>query len=314
MNLAPPDFSGADGFPEVLVEGRIVSAGFERARIFSQHLGGAVARGFLKGRVHIFDVPPRVGDDDGVGALLDGGQEFLPVILRLLVRGDVNQRHAACGRAVFVHPCGHLQMREEGGPVMPDHPEIALLRLPRLQEALPAPVVEVLTFLGDKCGQAPSDQRAAPQVEECGGGEVRFEDQALLAERAIADRGQIVEVEIPRPGGVQLRLRPPQLLVLHLEFDLVHAQLVERGAQGFRRQGIEILRRAVEGFPEELFRPLAERGRLRRLLVFGAHGERGGEQYPMSNKEFPISKEGIASVSFNGVTAAPSSFLLSRRS
>ena len=292
----------------------LVQAGLEDAGILPDRLGGGKTRGFLEGRVHVFDVPPRVGDDDGVGALLDGGQEFPPVFLRLLVRGDVNQRHAACRRAVFVHPGAHLQMRKERGRVLPDHLEVAVLRLARLQEVLPAAVVEVLTFLGDECGQAPSDQSAAPQVEEYGCGEVRFEDQPLLPYRAIADRGQVVEVEIPRPGGVQLGLRPAQLLVLHLEFDLVHAQLVERGAQGFRRQGIEILRRAVEGFPEELFRPLAERGRLRRLLVFGAHGERGGGQFPMSNKEFPISKEGIASVSFNGVTAAPSSFLLSRRS
>jgi len=60
-------------------------------------------------------------------------------------------------------------------------------------------------------------------------------------------------------------LRPAQIFVLHLEFDLVDAQLVERGPQGFCRQHIEILQRVIEHFPEDLFRPLAKGGRLRRL-------------------------------------------------
>ena len=162
LELAPPGFPGGDRGPEIAVKRMLVQAGLEDAGILPDRLGGGKTRGFLEGRVHVFDVPPRVGDDDGVGALLDGGQEFPPVFLRLLVRGDVNQRHAACRRAVFVHPGGHLQMRKERGRVLPDHPEVALLRLARLQEVLPAAVVEVLTFLGDEAGQAPSDQRAAP--------------------------------------------------------------------------------------------------------------------------------------------------------
>jgi len=90
-------------------------------------------------------------------------------------------------------------MRKECRAVRPDHPQIALLRLERIQEVLPAQVVELLVFLGDEGGQAPSDQRVALPAEERGGGEVCLEDQPLFADRAVADRGQVVEVEIPRP-------------------------------------------------------------------------------------------------------------------
>ena len=46
----------------------------------------------------------------------------------------------------------------------------------------------------------------------------------------------MVQVEVPRAHPFQRDLRPEQLLVLQLQLDLVHAQLVEQ-ALGFLRRG-----------------------------------------------------------------------------
>ena len=43
----------------------------------------------------------------------------------------------------------------------------------------------------------------------------------------ISDRGQVIEVKILFAGGFEFLLRAAQFFVLHLKFDLMHAQLVD---------------------------------------------------------------------------------------
>ena len=94
------------------------------------------------------------------------------------------------------------------------------------------PVVDVLVFGKDKMGQRLLDQSDFPHTQQSGPREVRLQDQPLLAEGEIAHRRQIVQVEVPRPRDFEFALGPAQFLILHLQLDLMHLQLVEQ-APGF---------------------------------------------------------------------------------
>jgi len=101
VKLTPPGSAGCDGFPEVAVERRILLSGFEESGMLAKHLGAAVAGGIFKGWVHVFDDAFAVGDDDGIGALLDGGPQVEKLLLGLLASGDIADRDAAAGWGFF---------------------------------------------------------------------------------------------------------------------------------------------------------------------------------------------------------------------
>ena len=54
-----------------------------------------------------------------------------------------------------------------------------------------------------------------------------MQDQAVAAEGAITDGGQVIEVKIALAGDLDLRLSAAQLLVLHLQFNLMDMQLMQ---------------------------------------------------------------------------------------
>ena len=88
-------------------------------------------------------------------------------------------------------------------------------------------VVYLHVRLKHEFGQDSADQFAPGQAEQGGNGKVGLEDQPLCAEGAIADRCQVVEVEIKGPPDFQFRLGPAQFLILYLQFDFMDAELVE---------------------------------------------------------------------------------------
>jgi len=67
-------------------------------------------------------------------------------------------------------------------------------------------------------------------------GEVHLPDDAVTAQGQVADRRGLVQGGVAGERGLQLDACPPQLLVLHLQLDLVDLQLVQ--------QALAILRRA----------------------------------------------------------------------
>ena len=110
-------------------------------------------------------------------------------------------------------------------------------------------------------------------------------DQAPPVEVAVAHGGEFVEVEKPRLRGLQRRLGLTQLLVLHLELDLVDLQLVQQSLQGFGR----LWRLAGLGslVPECRFGTLAQRrvGLGGRRRAFGAHGRSARSAWPVAPGE-----------------------------
>ena len=107
------------------------------------------------------------------------------------------------------------------------YPHLARLGFAALEELFAATVVDVRVFCENEPGEWLLDQRAPGHTQQGSGGEVGLQDQAVIAEGDIADRRQVVEIEIACPHGVQFHLRPPQIFVLHLQLDLVYAQVVQ---------------------------------------------------------------------------------------
>jgi len=103
------------------------------------------------------------------------------------------------------------------------------------------------------------DKGASGHAQQRGGGDVGFQNQPLFADRAVAHRGEVIEVEIARPDGVQLQLRMPELLVLHLQFNLMHLQFMQRLQHGFGRQCLQTFRRQGHFFTGDVFSPLTQR-------------------------------------------------------
>ena len=81
-------------------------------------LGGGVARHALEGRVHILDDSARVGQDDEVGRILDGGREARALEFGPLARGDVDDEGNG-RRAIRERRARQVHEDREPGPVLP---------------------------------------------------------------------------------------------------------------------------------------------------------------------------------------------------
>ena len=115
-------------------------------------------------------------------------------------------------------------MHPEDRAVRLQQAQFKVLRLGARKKLFTLLVVEILVILEDEVGERPVEQPATSHAEHLHGGEVGLLDQPRLADGDIAHRGQIVEIEVARPCGFEIHLRPAQLLILHLQLDLMHAQ------------------------------------------------------------------------------------------
>ncbi len=130
-------------------------------------------------------------------------------------------------------------------------------------------VVHVLIDGVDERREGLVDQAGPVGAEQRGRGEVRFQYEAGLIQGAIADRSEIVEVEVARARRVEHELEPAQLLVLHLELDLVDLELVQDGV-GRGSRGARAWRRRLGA--DQPIGPVAQSPRCRGLLGRGLTG------------------------------------------
>ena len=84
--------------------------------------------------------------------------------------------------------------------------------------------------------EAMLQQLRAILPEESGTSEVDFGDLAFVCECQVANRGEFVEIRIAVAGFLQRGLRAAQLLVLHLQFNLVHPEFVQQFLRRARHQ------------------------------------------------------------------------------
>lgn len=136
------------------------------------------------------------------------------------------------------------------------HAQLQHLHHARFEHLAALQVEAVLVLALDEARQRLAQQPAARQAEQAGCGRVGGDDHRLRVERAVAHRRELVQVVQPRARGLELFLRASKLLVLHLELDLVHMQLVHHVGVGDSR----LCRRLVAD-PDQ--RALAQR--LRRI-------------------------------------------------
>jgi hypothetical protein len=76
-------------------------------------------------------------------------------------------------------------------------------------------------------------------------GQVYLLQQSRLAGPDIAHRGRIKQIEVPLPALYQGLLRLSQLVVLHLEFNLMNVQFVECPLDIVLGQGSQVYRRPL---------------------------------------------------------------------
>ncbi len=176
-----------------------------------------------------------------------GGDALL--LLGEFTLADVGQGDAAARCAgLFTGGRESAQQRPEPVTARPYHLQLDGTGLATVERPLAAEVIEILVLGGDELRQRALRQRHPWGSQQLGGGEVRLLDHPLV-EDEITHRHQLEQLPIARQRGLNLLLRPAQLLVLHLQLDLIDTQLVEQ----------------LPAFPvsrrrrlEELFRPLAQ--------------------------------------------------------
>ena len=165
--------------------------------------------------------------------LVDEAQELLvllPVLfLGLLLGGDVGERRLADLTAWGLVGEHGVQVYPERRPAWPQQAQLAVLWPARAAERLSMQIVDILVIGVDEACQRPTDQLRPVYAEPCGGREVGLLDPAVGIEREVAYRGKVVEVGESSARGFQALAGPLQLVVLHLEFDLVDFQLVQQG-------------------------------------------------------------------------------------
>ena len=181
-----------------------------------------------------------IAGDDPAGGLLDddalrhrrhdGAHPLLAIAKRLLgalAPADVGEHDAhrtrhRIGAAALTGDLGG----EDRAPASP-HGEVAGTRLvvaPDLGEEAP-PGGHALR-LDQRCEAGPPELPAV-DAEERRGGQVGILDPAGGVDREVADRGEVVEIQVAIPGVCEIGLGALQLLVLHLQLDLMDLELVQ---------------------------------------------------------------------------------------
>ena len=89
-----------------------------------------------------------------------------------------------------------------------------------------------------KSGEGLLYERSTRHPEQVGCGQIGLPDQALLAQRAVANRRHVIKIEITRSRTVELGHCFSQFLVLHLKLNLVYLQIVQY-LHGLRRLGLD---------------------------------------------------------------------------
>ena len=80
----------------------------------------------------------------------------------------------------------------------------------------------------NETAQWPFDQRAADHAQHRCSTQIGFHNQAISSHREVTHRCQVIQVEITRMRQLECQLRPSQLLVLQLQLNLVHLQVVHQ--------------------------------------------------------------------------------------
>ena len=113
--------------------------------------------------------------------------------------------------------------------IQAQHRKPALVDHQRTGGGIPVPQAEV-----------PAAQR---QAQKRRGAWIGLENQTVFADAHVAQRRQVVELEIARLRRLEFALDAAQLFVLHFQMNLAHPQLMHHALHLGRRHGLRLIER-----------------------------------------------------------------------
>ena len=177
--------------------------------------------------VLVEDVSRQIHDFHRVGDSRQDGlvqrQRFLRQPLRLHLRRDIDRHHAAA-RAGGIAP--GFQPGDQRRPAFRQQRQLEVLDLGAAEHLREKMAESFPVALRHQQAETRADQVAARHAQELGPGEVQLADGAVLGEGEIARRRKIIKFRELVQGQRGFRRRRAQFLILHLQLDLVHFQLL----------------------------------------------------------------------------------------
>ena len=120
-----------------------------------------------------------------------------------------------------------------------------LARLRRLTRQQPPAqqVVRITVVFEDIGPERRLQQHAADHAQKRRGAWIGLENQTVFADAHVAQRRQVVELEIARLRRLEFALDAAQLFVLHFQMNLAHPQLMHHALHLGRRHGLRLIER-----------------------------------------------------------------------
>ncbi len=115
-------------------------------------------------------------------------------------------------------------------------------------------IEDVLVLMKNEAGKELAVKRLPFFAQQVGHGQIRFDDPISVVHRQIANRREIVEIDILVASLHKFFLNPAQLLVLQFQFDLMGFEFMKRLAEFVRA----IPGRGINLGSKQFFRPLAQ--------------------------------------------------------
>jgi hypothetical protein len=201
-----------------------------------------------------------IDDFQLVGPTLQVGVQSLDFQVALLALGDIHDRHAALLACRASHP-----LHSDGARLLAIATQGQLARFFFLarhdlgekgMEDAPGPG-------GDKEAEAPADQLRPFPAQQASGGQIDIANDPVCIEGRVTDRGKIVQVSVFLQCRLHLGPGVAQILILHLQLDMVHLQFVQ--------QLLRIISGATAGgsrpfLAQHFFRAAAQRVLFKRAL------------------------------------------------
>jgi len=190
---------------------------------------------------------------------------FAQSFLGAFVAGDVANGQAANRRAIL-DGLDHVEACDHEPFALGLQAKFAGLGQGRGERFAHAKVEGVLIVFVNALGEMRGGEPRALDVEHIYRGHVCGANDAGFGQSQIANRGEVVEFNISFAGLFELKLSGAQLLVLHLQLNLVDVQLVQSGLELVRGHASD---QSLGRAPAQPFLGLVAQGRLRQRLMMG---------------------------------------------
>ena len=187
------------------------------------HLGPVGAKIKVAG----FDIPQpcaQPGPGQGLGVAHFG---FPQGLFGPLLPGNVGERYAHHWRCIAFFSVLANEMRYKGGAIGAEKSQFTTLFFAMLlcMKTMVMPTASISRI--DIFCKTTIDQFLALYTQNCAASLISFYNDPVLGKSKIANRGEIIKLHIAVMGCLQRGISASQLLVLHLQFDLVCAKFVQ---------------------------------------------------------------------------------------